>query len=226
MKYLIANWKAQMTLPLVITWVNEFRSLVEKDEQVSSALADKVFKIIICPPSPFTLYLKKHLGDAPGIAIGSQSLSPKENGKYTGEVTAEALSGVVDYSIIGHSERRSHFKESEEVIKGQIDRAQENGIKQILCVRNQQDKLYEGVSMVAYEPTGAIGTGANAAVVDVLDMKKQLSIPTNIPFLYGGSVYAENMTEYLDTGEVDGFLVGTASLSAEKFFAMAYKMLE
>ena len=80
--------------------------------------------------------------------------------------------------------------------------------------------------MVAYEPTGAIGTGANAAVVDVLDMKKQLSIPTNIPFLYGGSVYAENMTEYLDTGEVDGFLVGTASLSAEKFFAMAYKMLE
>ena len=225
MKYLVANWKAQMTLPLITEWVKEFRMLVENDKQVSSALTDKIFEIIICPPSPFILYLKNHLADVPGIKIGSQSLSSKENGKYTGEVTAEALSGIVDYAIIGHSERRSHLQESEEIIKNQIDRAQESGIKQILCVRNTEDQIYEGVDIVAYEPTEAIGTGANAAVVDVLDMKKQLSLPTDVSFLYGGSADDKNMTEYLHTNEVDGFLVGTASLDPNRFYTMATKMI-
>lgn len=226
MKYLVANWKAQMTLPLITAWVTDFKNLISQNERVSDALKNKVFEIIICPPSPFILYVKNNLADAPGVTVGSQSVSVMGQGKYTGEVTAEALRDVVDYSIIGHSERRSIMNESEEIIKNQIDQAQKNGIKQILCVRNTQDQIYDGVNMLAYEPTEAIGTGANAAVGDVLKMKQKLSFPTETPFLYGGSADATNMTEYLDTGEVDGFLVGTASLSADSFFAMAQKMSE
>jgi triosephosphate isomerase len=225
MNYLIANWKAQMTLPLITEWMKDFRALIEQDDHVSKALTDKIFEIIICPPSPFTLYLKKHVGDIPGISIGSQSLSPKGNGKYTGEITAEALRDVVNYSIIGHSERRSHFHESEEIIHNQIDQAQKNGIKQILCVRNTQDQIYESVDMVAYEPVEAIGTGANATVDDVLEMKKQLALTADVSFFYGGSVDDTNMKGYLDTGEINGFLVGTASLKAESFFAMTTKMI-
>ena len=217
MKYLVANWKAQMTLPLITAWVKDFKRRIEKNEQI---------KIIICPPFPFTIYVKEQLKDTPGVAIGSQSLSVMAQGRYTGEVTAEALCDIVTYSIIGHSERRSYIKETEAMIKTQIDRARENSIKQILCVRNAQDQRYPKVDMVAYEPVEAIGTGTNARVTDILYMKKKLSLPSDTLFLYGGSVDDTNISEYLGTNEIDGFLVGTASLSAEKFCAMARKISE
>ena len=230
MKYLVANWKAQMTKNDIVQWTYEFSALMHKDSEenrtLKSALEKNTLRIIICPPFPHIMLTGKLLSDHNGIYMGAQTVSAKEPGKFTGEVTAATLNEICGYVLIGHSERRSHLQESEEIIRNQIDRAQENGIKQILCVRNTEDQIYKGVDIVAYEPTEAIGTGANAAVDDVLGMKQRLSFPKKAPFLYGGSADDTNMTEYLHTNEVDGFLVGTASLDPHRFYTMAQKMLE
>src|SRR3989344_6218312 len=221
MKYLVANWKAQMTKNDIVQWTYEFSALMHKDSEenrtLKSALEKNTLRIIICPPFPHIMLTGKLLSDHNGIYMGAQTVSAKEPGKFTGEVTAATLLEICGYVLIGHSERRSHFQESEEIIRNQIDRANENGIKQILCLRNQEDKLYGGVSMVAYEPVEAIGTGTNASVESVLDFKKSLNISPEISFIYGGSVDEKNISEYIATNEVDGYLVGSASLDPDRF---------
>ncbi|MDA1316878.1 MAG: triose-phosphate isomerase [bacterium] len=229
MKYLVANWKAQMTKNDIEHWTYEFSTLMHKDSEenrtLKSALEKNSLRIIICPPFPHIMLTAKLLSDHTGIYMGAQTVSTKEPGKFTGEVTAATLIELCGYSIIGHSERRSHFNESEEDIHNQIQQCIKEKITPIQCIRNEKDTIYPEVSIVAYEPTEAIGTGENADVDDVISMKQQLSLPTNVSFLYGGSTDASNIKGYLDAGEVDGFLVGTASLKAESFYAMATKMI-
>ena len=89
-----------------------------------------------------------------------------------------------------------------------------------MCIRGVKDELH-GADTIAYEPVEAIGSGQNADLEDVLSMKKLLKISTETTYLYGGSADQHNITEYLKSGEIDGFLVGTASLNASSFFAMA-----
>jgi len=224
MKYLVANWKAQMSYDHVKSWVNEFRNKVENDPEVLSKLESGLLSIIFCPSHQFILYLVDEFSKFKGVNIGSQDVSIVKKGKFTGEVTAESLDGLVDYSIIGHSERRKHFNENEQEIEIKMAMAAEHKINTILCIRNDKDAIYESAAIVAYEPETAIGSGANADVKDVLAMKKLLDLPSSIPFLYGGSADSKNMSTYLETNEIDGFLVGTASLDPNEFFEMAKKM--
>jgi triosephosphate isomerase (TIM) len=224
MKYLIANWKAQMTFPQIQTWCQDFLKLVNSDPSLLSNLQQNNIEIIICPPFPFLQYIQYQMKSIKSIAVGAQTVSSIEEGKFTGEVTTQSLQGIAQYAIIGHSERRTHFNETEEMISQKIDQCKKYGIQTILCVRNEEDRIYE-TNILAYEPTNAIGTGKNANSQDVLNMKKILNISSTIPFLYGGSADENNEQEYLQTGEINGFLVGTASLDAKKFYEMAKKLI-
>ena len=159
------------------------------------------------------------------IKIGAQTVSSIQRGAYTGEVTAELLKDYVSYALIGHSERRKHFKLTEEEIALQIQNCIDNTISPILCVRNDQDKVYDNVKIVAFEPPNAIGGGKNAKVADVLEMKKQLKLPSSTSFMYGASVDITNISSYLQTGEINGLLVGTASIKAASFYNLAVAMI-
>lgn len=221
MKYLIANWKAQMTYNQVQEWIRQCKQILAEDIIIKRNGDNNNLTIIICPPHQFILYVKEQLKDISFIQIGAQDISHIEEGKFTGEVTAKALQGIIDFAIIGHSERRSNFEESEEIISQKIAQCVTYGIKPILCVRDQNDIMYSDVSLVAYEPVSAIGTGHNMNPQEVIEMKKQLSLSSDVQFFYGGSADEKNCKEYLQTDNIDGFLVGSASLDAKRFLEMA-----
>lgn len=222
MKYLIANWKAQMNQESITSWLNKFTSIIRTDTSVMSVL-DQKLTLIICPPAPYLEFVKNSLKQLP-IKTGAQSISHYPEGKYTGEVTAKMAKEFVSYAIIGHSERRRYLHETNEDIQDKIEQCRIHHIEPVLCVRNEDDTIYDDVTIVAYEPVEAIGTGQNAEAEEVIEMKKQLNIGRNTAFLYGGSADETNIEDYLKTGEVDGFLVGTASLDPEKFYLMVKKM--
>ncbi len=224
MKYLIANWKAQITLSEIARWIETFKDQLSNDSKLREKLANKELKIIICPPFPFILYVKNHFENHPGIEVGAQDVSAFKEGKYTGEVTAKALKDITNYSIVAHSERREHFQETEEEIEHKVSICDQYNIKPVLCIRNATDTVYPSVRIVAFEPIEAIGTGENADVAYVLEMKKKVQLPEGTSYLYGGSADSKNINDYLKTGEIDGFLVGTASLDPREFYAMAREM--
>ncbi len=220
MIYLIANWKAQQTLSQMQEWVDTFSTLLEADEEVSNAIASNKLQIIVCPEYPFILAAKEMLTHS-GLHIGAQNVSSKEMGKYTGEVPAEILTDIVDYAIVGHSERRSHFHETDEEIAQKIIQCKQHSLNPVLCIRGESDNIPDGVKIIAYEPVGAIGSGQNEDANLVLEMKDKLKLSEDTIFLYGGSVSKDNIMSYANSGKIDGYLVGTASLDASHFFALA-----
>jgi len=225
MKYLIANWKAQMTLMDIMSWTSTFTKDVEGNNQLLQHLQDKKLQIIICPPYPFLMTINEELNDLPNILSGAQSVSSKEEGRYTGEVTAKALTTITKYTLVGHSERRQYFHETDEIVKQKLLQTKEAHIEPILCVRGTQDAVHSEAHFVAYEPSDAIGTGNNAEVADVLKMKIKLKLQSHVQFLYGASVDLPNMKGYLETGEIAGLLVGTASLDPRRFCQIAAHMI-
>lgn len=207
MKYFIANWKANKNIGEALAWCSAFKSkYVAKDDVVA----------VICPPFPFLNDLKKELAGLKNIFIGSQTVSSIEKGSFTGEVTALNLVGLATYSIIGHSERRKNFGEIDEDLAKKTFLAKQYGLEPIYCIRDEKDIVPPDVKLVAYEPVAAIGTGQNESPEKVVEMKKKLNLQDKV-FIYGGSVNEENVKSYLATGEIDGFLIGGASLDGERF---------
>lgn len=220
MHYFIANWKANHTYSTSLEWMTAFLNKIEQDAKLKTKLENNELTIIIAPPFPFIIPLKdivKHYGN---IHLASQDISCIEKGKYTGEVTAEALSGHVQYSIIGHSERRMNFNETDDLLQKKVDLANKYGLKTIYCIRNERDLFPSTISLLSYEPVHAIGTGNNENPADVVDVKKKLNIPPDVPFIYGGSANKDNVDSYLITNAIDGFLVGTASVDPIEFYSM------
>jgi len=220
MKYIIANWKANKNIDQVKDWIDLF---LKND---FNRIKNKI-QIIICPPFPFIYLLKKMIvetGHAPSlpIKIGAQDLSQFESGTYTGEVTAKTLSGLINYVIIGHSERRKHFNENTKALFEKFVLAKKNRIEPLFCIRNEKDPLPLQIKFVVYEPVYAIsngtGQGNNEPLEKVLRIRKILKLANSVQFIYGGSVNDENATYYLKAGEIDGVLVGGASLNPDKFY--------
>ncbi len=184
------------------------------------------------------------------IALGAQHVNPYDNGPHTGEVSLAMLKRLgVEWVIVGHSERRVHYAMSDEVVRETLRSVVRAGLHAVLCVgevlalrengahevfveaqlRSALDGLDEtlrALVTVAYEPLWAIGTGINATPEQVREMTVFLRrvlgslglAPTAV--LYGGSVNAENAASLVGEGEVDGFLVGGASLKADSFSAI------
>ena len=212
MKYILGNWKANKNFTEMKQWIYTFQREYQANENVTLG---------IFPPLIFLSYAQGKLKDCKNVCVGAQTLSSFEKGSYTGEVTATTLKGVVNYSIIGHSERRKTFGETEEQLAEKVKQALAHDITPIYCVRDEKDSIPTGVTFVAYEPVAAIGTGQNEPAEQTVAMKKKMNLPKDCVFIYGGSVNEKNASEYFATGEIDGFLIGKASLDPMQFIAIA-----
>ena len=176
-----------------------------------------------------------------GLNIGAQNLHWADNGAFTGEISAPMLVELgIKYVIVGHSERRQFFGETNETVNQRLKAAQKHGITPILCVgesKQQRDRgeteawiitqLKQGLEgvdqqnlIIAYEPIWAIGTGDTCEVAEanrVIGLIRSQLIDRNVTIQYGGSVKPENIDEIMAQSEIDGVLVGGASLDARSF---------
>lgn len=215
MKYFIANWKTNKTLNESIEWMKAF--LKEYTLDISK-------KVIICPPFPFISKLKEMTSKSTNVFIGSQDVSFFEQGTYTGEVSALNLSGMISYSIINHSERFIHMHESSEVSFRKSQLANKYSLIRFYCIKNSRDPFPPDVEFVCYEALDAIskgdGKGDNKSLSDIVKLKRKLSLGSNTGFVYGGSVNEKNCKEYISSSEIDGILIGGASLNPQRFLTI------
>lgn len=221
-KLIIANWKSNKTREGVEKWLDEYGVWSIGYEGSND------FEIVIAPSFPDLMFVSNRLLDRKkikGVYLGVQDLSPYPAGKYTGAVSGQNLEGFnVKYAIVGHSERRRYFYETDNEVALKVEQAVVNGIKPVVCVDEGyiesqaqaiENELLEKC-IVAYEPLEAIGTGKSA---DVGHVKKVVEKIKNyfgeVPVIYGGSVDDMNINEYLLV--TDGVLVGGASLDVKMF---------
>ncbi len=238
------NWKMNLTVKEGLQLATEIKNNSGKNNNA---------KIILCPPFLHLMPLKEHLG-ASNLSLGAQNCCDRINGAFTGEVSVKMLADVgIEYVIIGHSERRIYYHESNEVLKTKIDVALEFSLKPIFCcgepleiridnkqenyvLRQLEDSLFHLSSeqikntIIAYEPIWAIGTGKNASAQEAQDMHAFIrskiefqydkETAESISILYGGSVKADNAASIFSMPDVDGGLVGGASLNASEFVSI------
>ena len=239
-KVIAGNWKMNMLLNETIEYIEKFEKLV-KDTQN---------EVILCVPYTDLFYALLSAQNT-NIKIGAQNMHFAENGAYTGEVSGKMLKSIgVEYVIIGHSERRQYFNETDETVNKKIKAAFENELKPIVCVGETleqreagktaeiittQTKLaLDGLSneqvrntIIAYEPIWAIGTGKTATSEDannsIKEIRKEIEkiygkdIAECVIIQYGGSVKSSNAKELFETSDIDGGLVGGASLKPDEF---------
>lgn len=194
-------------------WVSKVGPRLEKREHL---------KIGVCPTFIALEEVKKavQVGNFP-LLVGSQDLSPFDQGAYTGEEAAKELSGIVDLSIIGHSERRKNFGESDEMIAQKVAQARSHQIIPLLCVQGKETPVPEGCTLIAYEPIFAIGTGNPDTPEDAQKVAREFKDRyPGVEVLYGGSVKPENARRYLEVEAVNGLLIGGASLDPDQFVAI------
>lgn len=207
---IFANWKSNKSKNEAKKWF----------EEVGHSDFPDNLKVVIFPP--FTLldilsgYIK--VNSLP-FKLGAQDISPFDRGAYTGEISASQIKEFAEFVLIGHSERRTNFGESDEVVRNKVDKAIEAGLIPVVCISNldQIRGLGEEKVIFAYEPIGSIGTGnpEDPALVDKI--AGQIKEKTNREVIYGGSVNADNIKKYLSLENISGSLIGGASLDPSSF---------
>jgi triosephosphate isomerase (TIM) len=241
-----ANWKMNLTY-------QEAENLLNKITSEDYSLTDNQF-VVFAVPAPYLDLAEDKIADQRNMFIAAQNVYPKKSGAYTGEISVTMLQSLeVDHAIIGHSERREYFNESNQFLAEKVDICLEADITPIFCCgealpvregNNQnsfvstqlQESLFHLNSeqiqkvVIAYEPIWAIGTGKTASSEQAQEMHAHIrqeiagkygnDIAQNISILYGGSVKASNAKEIFGQPDVDGGLVGGASLVAEEFSAI------
>jgi triosephosphate isomerase len=239
--FIAGNWKMFTTAQEAVELCRAVRERVDGLAGVDVA---------VCPPFPHLERAKAAL-EGSRVGLGAQNVHWEEQGAYTGEVSPKMLQGLVQYVIVGHSERRQHFCETDETVNGRLKAAIAHGLTPIFCVGETRQEReagqteavlarqvrrgldgvpWTGVCVVAYEPVWAIGTGlaatgaqANETIGYIRSLVAELfgsPIASATRILYGGSAKAENAAEFLAQPEIDGALVGGASLDAEAFAAI------
>lgn len=205
--FIAGNWKSNKTIAEAKEWLARFTVHGSRFANIT---------VVIC--APFTVL--SAMREAP-FALGAQNVSMYDEGAYTGEITARMIKEVADWVIIGHSERRKYFGETDAMLAQKVERAKHAGLKIIYCVPDDKTAIAPGVDVVAYEPMWAIGTGKidtpeNANNV-CATIKQKAGIKTVI---YGGSVTAENVAAFVTKPSIDGILAGGASLNPTKFVTL------
>lgn len=211
--WIIANWKSNKTIAEALFWVEEVGPLLQKKENVH---------VVVCPTFTELEEVKKSVkvGNFP-LWVGVQDLSPFPPGAYTGEESAEELKGLADLSIIGHSERRTNFGETDGMVAQKVKRAKEAGIVPLVCVQSGDTLVPQGCSLVAYEPVFAIGSGNpdTPENANLVASKIKQKYP-NVQVLYGGSVTSKVVRQFIEQEAISGVLVGGASLDAKEFIKL------
>lgn len=217
MHYLVANWKSHKDLTAAKNWL----------QTVSGHFWPKELEIILCPPFPFIELLSHKAGK---VALGAQTVSPFPLGAYTGAVSADMVAPYVKYAIVGHSERRRYFHETNQDVVNQVEQSLNSGLTPIVCIDEPyayaqltalKKDTWEKI-IVAYEPLEAIGTGEAQEPVEAQAVIKAVKQDTGFtgPVLYGGSVSGLNIANFVKQPDIDGVLVGTKSLEAVDFIDM------
>lgn len=233
------NWKMNKTIKEAMDFVNDVKDKVQNDK----------VEAVIC--APFTLLKDlKEATKGTNIKIGAQNMHYADNGAFTGEIAPNMLKELdIDYVVIGHSERREYFNETDETVNKKVLKALEVGIDPILCCgetleereagktkevcKVQVEKALENVSkddlekvVIAYEPVWAIGTGKTATSEDANDVIKYIrevvanlygNLANKVRIQYGGSVKPQNVAEIMAQSDIDGALVGGASLESSDY---------
>ena len=239
-KVIAGNWKMNMLPNEAINYIEAFTPLVKDAEA----------EVILCVPYTDLFYCLMN-AQGTNIKIGAQNMHFEEKGAYTGEVSGSMLKSIgVEYVIIGHSERRQYYAETDESVNKKIKAAFENELKPIVCVgetleEREAGKAVEKITtqtrlaldgltdeqvkhtIIAYEPIWAIGTGktatsedANNAIKAIREEIKRLygeNVSEEVIIQYGGSVKSSNAKELFTTSDIDGGLVGGASLKPDEF---------
>lgn len=239
-KVIAGNWKMNKLPNEAMEFITELAPLVKDTEN----------EVILCVPYTDLFYSLLHVQDT-NIKIGAQNMHYEENGAYTGEVSGEMLKSIgAQYVIIGHSERRAYYGETDETVNKKLKKALSLELKPIVCVGESLDEresgkakeivttqtklALEGLSnedvtktIIAYEPIWAIGTGKTATKEDANETIKWIreeiektygkNVSDDVIIQYGGSVKSSNAKELFEMSDIDGGLVGGASLKADEF---------
>ena len=238
-----ANWKMNLTYQEAEKTLNEILS--------AGINLDDNHKAIFAVPFPYLIMAKSEVANAKGFSIAAQNCNDKKSGAYTGEVSAVMLRSIgIHYCLVGHSERREYFIESNKMLAEKVNICLQNEITPIFCCgealsireKGKQNEFVEGQLadslfhltgeeikkiIIAYEPIWAIGTGKTASteqaqeihsfIRSVIEAKYGGEVANEISILYGGSVKANNASELFSCPDVDGGLVGGASLIPAEF---------
>jgi triosephosphate isomerase len=241
------NWKMNTTLEEAVNLIKTMQPNLHRIQGIEK---------VLCPPF-ISLMAARGLTRNSTVKLGAQNVFYEDKGAYTGEISPLMLADLCEYVIIGHSERRQYFNETDEIVNKKIKAAINAGLKPILCVgetleQNEagqtrevvgkqliacSDRLYFMSGMViAYEPIWAIGTGKSASGDDAnktIGFIRQFvhrlhgtGIANTVRILYGGSVTAANIAEFIKKPEIDGALVGGASLKADEFLSIVKQATE
>lgn len=217
--WIIATWKSNKTISEALDWISKVGPQIPKAENL---------KVVVCPTFSVLSELKKAItvGNFP-MLVGAQDLSPFGTGAYTGEEPAALLNQLVDLAILGHSERKKNFNETDEMVAKKVEQALANNIIPLVCVQDEITPVPDGCKLVAYEPSWAISTGlTNTPGVGRADTPEganqvagvfKQKYGTELKVIYGGSVNSQNVKGFLSKGDISGVLVGNASLNAEEF---------
>lgn len=239
--FIAGNWKMHKTIDEAVALVTELRSLLDGLTGIDVA---------VCPPFPALQPVREAL-EGSAIAVGAQNMHWEEQGAFTGEVSPRMLVGLCEYVIIGHSERRTLFGETDEMVNRKLRAALSYGLTPIVCVGENLEQnrsgqteavvggqvraAFQGVPaeqartvVIAYEPIWAIGTGVPAHGPDAARIIGEVvrgtlgdlygdAVAQAIRVQYGGSVKPANIAEFMREPEIDGALVGGASLRAADF---------
>ncbi len=239
-KLIIGNWKMNLGVHEASLYVHKLEKKVQAHRNVEVVLAPTILALQ-------TLSLQVNYRQ---FKLAAQNFYWRDHGAFTGEVSATQLSGIVQYGLVGHSERRHVFYESDKDTRAKVQAGIRNGIRPVLCIgetaseramNETSDALYDqligGLAnvtseeletvVIAYEPVWAIGTGNSAVPQDVSAAARSIrhhlrhlygaKAAANVQVLYGGSVTDHSAADYLALPEIDGLLVGGASLDAEAF---------
>lgn len=245
--FIAGNWKMYTT--------------ATEAEKLTLEILDKLDMIkgvekVVCPPFISLVALNMMLQNS-SIKLGAQNMYFETEGAYTGEISPIMLSELCEFVILGHSERRWYFGETDEIVNKKVKAALANKLQPILCVGERlaeneagetEDVINKQVMgalrgiepvsnlVVAYEPVWAIGTGKAASgeqaaatirfIRDVLAKLWNKSVAQNVRILYGGSVNSKNIAEFISRPEIDGALVGGASLKSEEFVSIVEQAAE
>jgi triosephosphate isomerase len=237
------NWKMNGSLDSVTALVDGIKAGLD---------SVKTAEMAVCPPYVYITTVAGLIGDA-AISLGAQDVNDQESGAYTGEVSAGMLTDVgCKYAIVGHSERRSIYGESDEFTASKFAAARKAGLVPILCVGELLEEREQGITedvvarqldavinlegvaaladaVIAYEPVWAIGTGKTATPEQAQDVHAFIrgklaaldsSVADKVRILYGGSMNAGNAAELLAMADIDGGLIGGASLKPADFLAI------
>lgn len=245
-KLIVGNWKMNCSLNEAKHLITNIINEVDADH----GILDKA-DLIVCPPSLYISAVRHTSATTDYVGFGAQDCSAHDNGAYTGEISAEMLeASKCRYVIVGHSERRQYHAESDQNVSAKAMKAHQNNLIPIICVGETDHQRQSGQekdvvrdqilnslpatangknTVIAYEPIWAIGSGNTASPDDVREMhdyirevlSSKYSDASDYPLLYGGSVKPDNAPELFSLENVNGALIGGASLQANSFIAIA-----